>query len=148
MRRPNRELIGKLKTLIHPLRRITEQERTRRNALVDPPQERAVTKRKSKLGPKPAWSEQRNRTARRGPQLVTDPGKVRRIVHGDYVAEIAVNRKTDPVLFHYLITKKDSPTILDWGQTVSVHAAEGRARVALKRLSVADNLPEAQVAAD
>ena len=67
---------------------------------------------------------------------------------GDYVAEITVNRKSVPPLFHYIVTKKDSPEILEWGQTVSVHAANARARVALKRLTAEDSLPGNMVAAD
>ena len=83
-----------------------------------------------------------------GPQLVQDPNKVQRVTHGDYEAEITVNRKSHPVLFHYILTKKDSPAILEWGQTISVHAAVAKAKAALKRLSAEDSAPGRMVAAD
>jgi hypothetical protein len=70
------------------------------------------------------------------------------MVHGDFIAEITVNGKSNPVLFHYVVTRKDAAAILEWGQTMSVHAAIARAKVALKRLADEGTMPGAMVGAD
>ena len=121
--------------------------RPKRNPIVAPPKEPKV-KHRQIIGPKPAWQAHAAPIAKAGPQLVQDPNKVQTLTHGDYEAEITVNRKSHPVLFHYILTKKDSPAILEWGQTISVHAAVAKARSALKRLSAEDSAPDRMVAAD
>lgn len=132
---------------MNPLRRLAMDGRPKRSPIVAAPKE-AKLKRRLVIGPKPAWQAHSAPVAKPGPQLVQDPNKVQKLTHGDYEAAITVNRKSHPVLFHYILTKKDSPAILEWGQTISVHAAVAKAKAALKRLSAEDSAPDRMVAAD
>jgi hypothetical protein len=43
---------------------------------------------------------------------------------GDYLAELYVDTKSVPPLYHYIVTSKDSADILGWGQERSVEMAE------------------------
>jgi hypothetical protein len=123
------------------------ESRPKRSPIVAPPKEPKL-KHRLVTGPKPAWQPHSAPVSKPGPQLVQDPNKVHKLTHGDYEAAITVNRKSHPVLFHYILTKKDSPAILEWGQTISVHAALAKAKAALKRLSAEDSAPGRMVAAD
>lgn len=132
---------------MNPLRRLALESRPKRSPIVAPPKESKV-KHRLVTGPKPAWHGHSAPVSKPGPLLVQDPNKVQKLTHGDYEAAITVNRKSHPVLFHYILTKKDSPAILEWGQTISVHAAIAKANAALKRLSAEDSAPGRMVAAD
>lgn len=140
-------LLNKVHSFMNPLRRLALDSRPKRNLLVTKPKPDAK-KKHPVVGPKPAWHPHPVPVGRPGPSLVLDPNKVKKLTQGDYVAEITVNRKSAPVLFHYLVVKKDSPEILEWGQTVSVHAAIAKAKSALRRLSARDSAPGHMVAAD
>jgi len=133
---------------MNPLRRLAIEGRPKRSPIVDAPAKKRPSKKHHPLGPKPAWANHPVPIRKTGPQLVQDPHKVQKIANGDYEAEITVNRRSHPVLFHYLVTKKDSPAILEWGQTISVHAAVAKAKAAVKRLSAEDSAPGRMVAAD
>jgi hypothetical protein len=141
-----KSVLNKIRQVMNPLRRMALESRPKRNPILTKP--KGTAKKHHPVGPKPAWQNHPVPISKSGPQLVHDPKKVQRIMHGDYEAEITVNRKSHPVLFHYLVTKKDSPEILEWGQTVSVHAAISKAKSALKRLMASDSAPERMIAAD
>ena len=132
---------------MNPLRKMAVEQRSRRNPINQPEKIEAV--RRYSTGPKPAWVGHSIPIRKAGPRLVSEANnKVKKLIHGDFVCEITVNRNSNPVLFHYVVTKKDSPEILEWGQTVSVHAAIARGKVALKRLTDEGYMPCAMVAAD
>ena len=48
----------------------------------------------------------------------------RTLAVGDYLAELYVDTRSAPPLYHYIVTRKDSAEILGWGQERSVEAAE------------------------
>jgi hypothetical protein len=48
----------------------------------------------------------------------------RTLAVGDYLAELYVDARSVPPLYHYIVTRKDSAEILGWGQERSVEAAE------------------------
>jgi hypothetical protein len=146
MRPSNKDLFKRARSFMNPLRRLALESRPKRSPIVAPPKE--SKKHRLFTGPKPAWQAHPAPVAKPGPQLVQDPNKVQKLTHGDYEAAITVNRKSHPVLFHYILTKKDSPAILEWGQTISVHAAVAKSKAALKRLSAEDSAPGRMVAAD
>ena len=148
MRPSKKDLLNRVRSIMNPLRRLALESRPKRSPLVAKP--KPAAKKHHHTGPKPAWHSQPVPIphAKSGPRLVPDPNKVQKLTQGDYEAAITVNRKSQPVLFHYVVTKKDSPEILEWGQTVSVHAAIGKAKVALKRFSAEDSAPGRLVAAD
>lgn len=129
-----------------PLRKLAMEERPKRNPIHVP--EKQVKAKRLVTGPRAAWVKPRIPVPKTGPRLVQDANKVHKIVQGDYVAEVTVNRNSTPELFHYLVVKKDSPAILEWGQTISVHAAVHKAKLTLKRLIAEDNRPDKLVAAD
>lgn len=139
-------VVNKIRQVMNPLRRMALESRPKRNPILAEP--KGTAKKHHPVGPKPAWQNHPVPMPKPRPQLVNDPNQVQRISQGDYEAEITVNRKSHPVLFHYLVTKKDSPEILEWGQTVSVHAALSKAKSALKRLIADDSAPGRMVAAD
>ena len=147
MRPSRKDLLKRARSLMNPLRRLAMDGRPKRSPIVEPLKE-SKAKHRLVTGPKPAWQAHSAPVAKSGPQLVQDPNKVQKLSHGDYEAEITVNRKSHPVVFHYILTKKDSPAILEWGQTISVHAAVAKAKAALKRLSAEDCAPGRMVAAD
>ena len=147
--RPSKKAIAqRVRSVMNPLRRLAMAGRPKRSPIVVPPASKGTAKKHHPLGPKPAWHNHPVPIRKTGPQLVQDPHKVQKIANGDFEAEITVNRKTHPVLFHYIVTKKDSPAILEWGQTVSVHAAIAKAKAAVKRLSAEDSAHGRMVAAD
>jgi hypothetical protein len=131
MRPSKKDLLGRAKSLMNPLRKLTVDGRARRNPINQPEKVEAV--RRYSTGPRPAWVGHSIPIPKPGPKLVTEPHKVKKLTHGDFVCEITVNRKSNPMLFHYVVTRKDSPEILEWGQTISVHAAIARAKASLKR---------------
>jgi hypothetical protein len=49
------------------------------------------------------------------------------IYEGSYVADLFVNEKVQPPIFHYIITQKGSSEILDWGQGFSMDAMREQA---------------------
>jgi hypothetical protein len=136
------------KLLGSPLRRLTIANRTQR----DEPIRRKVEGKNGqsakhlRTGPRPAWHRPLVPIRRPGQSDAIKVNNVRRITQGDFIAEITVNRETKPQLFHYVITRKGHAEILEWGQAVSVYAAESRARIALRRHAA--TMPEGEVAAD
>jgi hypothetical protein len=146
MRPSKKELLIKAKSLMSPLRTLTVNERPRRNLLNQP--EKVEALRRHSTGPKPAWEGHAVPIPKSGPKLVEHASDVKKMVNGDFIVEITVNRKSNPVLFHYVVTRKGAPAILEWGQTMSVHAAIARAKVALKRLADEGTMPGAMVGAD
>ena len=147
MRPSNKDLLKRARSFMNPLRRLALESRSKRTPVVAPRKESKL-KHRLVTGPKPPWHAHSVPVSKPGPQLVQDPNKVQKLTHGDYEAAITINRKSHPVLFHYILIKKDSPAILEWGQTISVHAAVAKAKAALKRLSAEDSAPGQMVAAD
>lgn len=146
MRIHKKDLLSKAVRFVNPLRKLAMDGLLKRNPIVAPPKE-SKPKPRVTTGPKPAWLGTTLPIAK-GPRLVTDSNKVRKLVQGDYIAEVSFSRNSTPQLFHYLVVKKDSPEILEWGQAISVHAAVAKAKSALQRRSAADSEPGALVAAD
>lgn len=131
-----------------PLRRLTILARTHRE---EPPRKKVEGRngeaaKHLRSGPRPAWHKPAVPIRRAIRNDVVHGKDVRRITQGEFVAEITVNRESKPQLFHYVITRKGSPEFLEWGQAVSVYAAESRARIALRRHAA--TMPEGEVAAD
>jgi hypothetical protein len=146
MRPSKKELLAKAKSLMSPLRKLTVDGRARRNPVTQP--EKIEVLRRYATGPMPAWVRHSLPVPRPGPKLATQPNNVKKLTHGDFVCEITVNRTSNPVLFHYVVTRKDSPEIVEWGQTISVHAAIARAKASLKRLNDEGYMSGSLVAAD
>ena len=48
----------------------------------------------------------------------------RTLAVGDFLAELYVDTRSVPPLYHYIVTRKDSAGILGWGQERSVEDAE------------------------
>ena len=136
------------KAIGSPLRRLTILARTHR----EEPQRKKVEGRNGEAakhlrsGPRPAWHKPVVPIRRAIRSDVVHDKNVRRITQGEFIADITVNRETKPQLFHYVITRKGRAEILEWGQAVSVYAAESRARIALRRHAA--TMPEGEVAAD
>ncbi|MCU1287427.1 MAG: hypothetical protein JWO13_3777 [Acidobacteriales bacterium] len=43
---------------------------------------------------------------------------------GNHLAELYSDRRTNPPLYHYIVTQKDSADIIAWGQTATAAEAE------------------------
>ena len=48
----------------------------------------------------------------------------RTLTVGDYLAELYADSRTNPPLYHYIVTPKDSADIVAWGQETSAANAE------------------------
>jgi hypothetical protein len=48
----------------------------------------------------------------------------RTLAVGNHLAELYSDRRTDPPLYHYIVTPKDSADIIAWGQTTTAAEAE------------------------
>ena len=48
----------------------------------------------------------------------------RTLTIGDFLAELYVDTKSNPPLYHYIVTRKDSADIIAWGQEASAEIAE------------------------
>ena len=55
--------------------------------------------------------------------------------HGVYSAELFFDPKTDPPIYHYIVTRKDSAEILAWGQALSKAEAELLAMETMQEMS-------------
>jgi hypothetical protein len=56
--------------------------------------------------------------------------------YGDFVAEFFTDKKSDPPLYHYIITRVGQREILTWGQELSEAGAHASARIAAHSLVV------------
>jgi capsule polysaccharide export protein KpsC/LpsZ len=56
----------------------------------------------------------------------------RTLAVGDYLAELYVDTRSVPPLYHYIVTSKNSAAILGWGQERSAENAE---RSALEKIA-------------
>jgi hypothetical protein len=43
---------------------------------------------------------------------------------GEYLAEMYVDSRSTPAVYHYIVTRKDSAEIISWGQEFSAETAE------------------------
>lgn len=59
----------------------------------------------------------------------------KQLSHNGYVADFFVNAKYDPPVYHYIITSKESPEIVSWGQERSMDAAEAEALRCMKEFT-------------
>jgi hypothetical protein len=59
----------------------------------------------------------------------------RTLALGDFLAELYVDNKSDPPLYHYIITRKDSADIIAWGQEATSEIAEREALDKIASLS-------------
>lgn len=59
----------------------------------------------------------------------------RELAHGDYRAEIFVDSRSTPMLFHFIVTSIHAAEILSWGQELSLEAAEKSAMDSMLYLS-------------
>jgi len=66
----------------------------------------------------------------RKPNIALVPGKrgttlvKRTLTLGNHSAELYADSRTNPPLYHYIVTLKDSADIIAWGQTSSAAEAE------------------------
>ena len=66
-----------------------------------------------------------------------------RIRLGNYYADIVIDRRSDPMIYHWLIQKTGSADILMWRQEYSLEAATREANAALERFAAGDRYNQA-----
>ena len=52
---------------------------------------------------------------------------VETLQEGPYLADLFANDKVEPPVYHYIITRRGSNEILDWGQTFSMDSSRDAA---------------------
>lgn len=57
------------------------------------------------------------------------------ISHGDFEAEIYIDTKLHPPIYHYLITRRGEAEVLMWGQTRSLEEARHAAQEYMEDMS-------------
>jgi hypothetical protein len=54
---------------------------------------------------------------------------------GGFTAELYLDRKSSPPIYHYVVTRKDSAEIIAWGQVLSKAEAEAQALETMDELA-------------